>query len=195
MVKKRRTELDIDPELTLAPEPEPEPEVVATSPKPESSATKETSDRKVNKTKLAIITGVVLAFVVISVAGGWSLYQHFADKGPEPKQPEEKIIIPDGATLYQFKPFLINLGENEKAFIVNISFAADMSKAEVGKEIDNNLVLIRENIFQILQGKSAKAFLDERNRRRMAAEITTALNRLIQSGSIKKMFITEMTIQ
>ncbi len=70
-----------------------------------------------------------------------------------------------------------------------------MSKAEVGKEIDNNLVLIRENIFQILQGKPAKVFLDERNRRRMAAEITTALNKLIRSGSIKKMFITEMTIQ
>jgi len=78
---------------------------------------------------------------------------------------------------------------------VKIAFAVEMSEDDVKKEIDRNLVLIRENIYFLLRNKSVTVFKNKRALNRVASEIAVSLNRSIQSGAVLNTYVTRLTIQ
>lgn len=213
MAKKRRTELDVDPALELEPEEEQVAEPAGEEPpKPapeEPKAPEKSPKPKVNKTKLAMIIGGAL---VLAVLGGFIVWMSIGvmdveEEKPKPK-PEDKVAelaIPTAAIvdevkvdlplLYKFEPFLVPVGKKGAQALVKIAFAVEMSEDDVKKEIDRNLVLIRENIYFLLRNKSVTVFKNKRALNRVASEIAVSLNRSIQSGAVLNTYVTRLTIQ
>lgn len=225
MNKKRRTELDIDPtaipykeEEEAAPAKEPEapeekkpPEEKAPPPPAQSKPR-----RKINYFKLLTLALVGGALIILAVAIGFGVTALVTSFLQEPEQVEEKepppppltLPIPEPSTvkkdekadipappLYELKPFFLTKGEGKDKSFVRVGFAAEMTGAEVSKEIERNLVLIRENIYFLLQEKSLDSFENEEKRKRLAVEVAIALNRSIQSGAVNKVLITSLTIE
>ncbi|VAX25003.1 hypothetical protein MNBD_NITROSPINAE02-260 [hydrothermal vent metagenome] len=207
MAKKRRTELDIDTSMAPPPEEEAEPAPVEEpSPADEEKRGEPEPERKINYLKLSIIIGLVVLVVALMGAIGFILLSKSSTepeqeikkekpapiKKPAPRKPVKRHVkIPE---LYQFSPFLIRVGKGEREALVQLDFAVEMSGVAVRKEIDRNLVLIRENIYFLLNSLSLETFTDKKKRRKMAVDVAIILNRSIQSGAVTKTLITGLTI-
>lgn len=205
MAKKRRTELDIDADLAPPPVAEPEPKP-AEEPPPQEEETPVEPKGKINYVKLAIIGGIGLLILIVMGSIGYGVYSKFSEepkqeikeetKASAPKKkllPKTKIKV-DIPELYQFNPFLVRIGKGDKESLIRIDFAVEMSGAEVRKEIERNLVLIRENIYFLLSSQSIQTYTDQKKRRKMAIDVAIILNRSIQSGAVTKTLITGLTV-
>lgn len=208
MAKKRRTELDVDIGTDDIPAPaeagppsEPEPSGET------SSQVEESPSPKINKAKLAMVAGggTVLLVITIILIYGIAKFSSGDDEQKENTEivekiePEVKVVVPqkkvvnqvEGPPLYELKPFIVPISGGT---LVRIELAVEMSGDEVIKEIDRNLVLIRENIYFLLKTKSKEAFLNEMERRKIATDIAIAINRSIQSGAVTKTLVTNIQL-
>ncbi len=204
--KKRRTELDIDPSILAGPEeaaPAP-PEPAEKEPEP-APAPKPVAKRKINKAKLLMVVSVGMGSLSLLAAIGWGVVSYVQSR-PEPvvEVKEEQAAMPQPVPkpviqveippMFEFKPFLTNIGKGGGRHLVKITFTAQMSDVKVSEEIKMNLVLIRENIYYFLQGKTLEDFHNEKKKDRMAVDMAIVLNRSIQSGNITKVLVSGLAI-
>ena len=222
MAKKRRTELDIDPAIVAEPPSQPEKEEAPPPPQAEPTPSEQPAPpgppaeeetppkRKVNYLKLLTLVALGSLLLVVAMALGAGVMMFLLSGSEEPAKkkaaptatertpaPEKKKAAPKipAPPLYQLKPFLVQIGDGKEKSLVRVGFAAEMSRPEVSKEIERNLILIRENIYFILRRKSIDDFMDLEKRRKMAVEVAIALNRSIQSGAVNKVYVTDLTVQ
>ncbi len=175
-------------------------------PPEEEKPAEQAPERKVNFLKLSIIIGLGVLIVTLMGVIGYALLSkspsepQIKKEAPAPapvkkplprKSTKRKIKTPE---LYQFSPFLFRVGKGDKEKLIQVDFAVEMSGGEVRKEIDRNLVLIRENIYFLLSSLSLEMFTDKKKRRKMAVEVAIILNRSIQSGAVTKTLITGLTV-
>jgi len=216
MKKKRRTELDIDPTTIVENEAEAEVEASPTEAAPPApkEAVESTPGKKINYTKLLMLIAAGIALVAVTSAIGFgvvSIVKSLTSEAPKKEAikpappPAPKLDTPTPSPpvatqtvtepIYQLKPFFVPIGKKGEESFVRIEFAAEMTGPEVKKEIERNLVLIRENIFFMLKNLSVEDFTNEKKREKVAVEAAIALNRSIQSGAVNKMLITALTIE
>lgn len=203
MAKKRRTELDIDRDFLSQEQeaPPPPPKASEPPPPPPPPASKR---RKVNKVKLAIVTGVSLATVSLTGAIVW-LAVSFIQSMPEsheeakPKAAQEASPKPKTssvAPMYSLHPFFIPIKEKGVAGgkFARIQFALEMTSTDVQKDVDRNITLVRENVYFMLQGKDKSEFTGREKLEKLAVDVAIAVNRSLQSGGVTRVWITDILI-
>ncbi|MBI3599394.1 MAG: flagellar basal body-associated FliL family protein [Nitrospinae bacterium] len=192
MAKKRKTELDID----LIPAGDKKEEVKTE----EGEGEKEKIKTPLSKKKIIIlISSAVAVILIIAII-------IFFTRKPKKEEPVKKTppaaveIIP----LYSFEPFFVPLSGGEplrqahdvsEGKFLKISVAVELSDKDVTKEIERNIVLLRENIFFILKTKGLKNFQDKNEREKLAKDITTTINMALQAGTVIRLYFTEFLVQ
>ncbi len=185
MAKKRKTELDID----LIPSEE-KKEAVKTEESAEGEAEK--IKAPLSKKKIIIIISSALSVILIITV------IVFLTRKPQKEEPVKKppTVEVEAVPLYSFEPFFIPLsgGESEGKFL-KISVTVELSDKDVTKEIERNIVLLRENIFFILKTKGLKNFQDKNEREKLAKDITTTINMALQAGTVSRLYFTDFLVQ
>jgi len=196
MAKKRRTELDLD--LSSEPLIAEEPEEAVAPPTQEEGAppTEEPSTRPKIPIKLVVIVGALL---FILTALGIAAYL-VLNKPAEVEKIEEEVKNPTPTPIpyeiiitYDLAPFFLpmNFTEGGKEFL-SVQFALQISNEEVRKELDRNLLLIREGILLYIKTKREEDFQNPEKRTDTLSEIKTVINRSLQSGAVKTIFVIEL---
>jgi flagellar basal body-associated protein FliL len=202
--KKRRTELDIDDDILGEEEAEPEESPAEAPPPSPSPPTDAAPKRKINRSKLLLVGGIALGGFVLAAATTWGVLTYLAaDDEPEagstpiptvtptpaPAPPPAQNVKPIPAT-YEFQPFLIPTRDGPDVSFASIRLAVEMTGPEVSKEIDRNLVLVRENIYMVLSEIRIADFDDPDKRKRILVDVAIAVNRSIQSGAAMNTMVT-----
>lgn len=205
--KKQRTELDLDddiPEEEAPPAP-PEEEAPREEPDPKESAVEEESEGEPRFTKKKIIIIASASFGALLLIGGL-LFFFLSGEEKKPAEPVKKIkkepapirsktdlSIPN-PNLYTLEPFIVKLkGDKENRFM-RASFAVMMNEPDVIREIERNLVLVRENIYELLLDLDRSAFTDPDKKEKNLVKVAIAVNRSIQAGAVTKAYLTELTV-
>ena len=192
--KKRKTELDIDstlqpPEAEAAPPPPPpkEPEPVpADAPAPET----ETVKSKPSRRKLFIIAGVSSAVVVLA-AVSLAVYFGGTEEKVEPKTEEKTVEVTDVAAPIvpirklnniPLEPFLLPVMDNNRKGFLRVKFSLLLSNADAVGEVEENLSLMRETIYQFAKLRDLDDFKPTGRRDETIRTLRRLLDRSLQSG-------------
>jgi flagellar basal body-associated protein FliL len=200
MAKKRRTELDIDSEF-LAEKPEEAPPQAAEPPPPERPAKEKRPKKKINKVKLLIVAASGVAAITLTVALVWlaasiftSVSKHKPAPTPPPKQ--EATPAPVVSPVYSLQPFFIPLKEkgSTESKLVKIQFELEMVSPETQRDMDRNIILVRENIYFMLQNKVSADFMDKEKLAKLLVDVAIAVNRSLQSGGVSRVWVTDILV-
>lgn len=196
MAKKRRTELDLD----LSSEPliaeETEEAVAPPTQEEEAPPLEKPSIWPKIPIKLVVLVGALL---FILTALGITAYLVLT-KPAEVEKIEEEVKNPTPTPIpyeplitYDLAPFFLPMDSSEggKEFL-SIQFALEINNEAVRKELDRNLLLIRESILLYIQTKREEDFQNPEKRMDTLSEIKTVINRSLQSGHVKQLFVIEM---
>jgi flagellar basal body-associated protein FliL len=202
MAKKRRTELDIDSDF-LAEKPEEAPPKEVAPPPPDKPAKEKHPKKKVNKVKLLIVAASGIAAVTLTVALVWlgasvftSAPKHKPAPPPPPPPKEEAKPVPVVSAVYSLQPFFIPLKEKgaTESKLVKIQFELEMVSPETQRDMDRNIILVRENIYFMLQNKVRADFLDKEKLAKLSVDVAIAVNRSLQSGGVSRVWITDILV-
>ena len=205
MAKKRRTELDIDSELLADKSEEASPKITEpAAPPPPKPAEEKRPRKKINKLKLLIVIASGAAATTLTVALVWlavSLFssvtvKHEAPPPATPKPKQEAKPALDIAPVYPLQPFFIPLKEkgSTEGRLAKIQFDIEMVSPETQRDMDRNIILVRENIYFMLQNKTAADFMDKEKLGRLTVDVAIAVNRSLQSGGVSRVFVTDLLI-
>lgn len=158
----------------------------------EGGGEKEAIKAPLSKKKVIITVSSAIAVILIITA---VLLFNPKPKKEEPVKKPQPVEI-EAIPLYSFEPFFIPLsgGESEGKFL-RISVAVELSDNDVTKEIERNIVLLRENIFFLLKTKGLKNFQDKNEREKLAKDITTTINMVLQAGTVNRLYFTDFLVQ
>ena len=203
MVKKRRTELDIDKDLAPEAPPPPPPAPAAPPPVVEEPPAPPLPGKKVNKIKLLILIGVGSAALILSGLLIWGIItlvssmQSAKKAPPPPPQKKEKKVEAPKPNIYTLQPFFMPLGNKlgGKSHFVRIQFSLETSSPAVEKDIERNMTLVRENIFFLLKDKEESDFKGEDKLKQLSVDVAISINRSIQSGGIMRAYIAEIVLE
>lgn len=204
--KKQRTELDLDDDIPEEePTAPPAPEQPKEEPAPKETAAEEESEGEPRFTKKKIIIIASASFGALVLIGGL-LFFFMSGEEKKPAEPVKKIkkepapirsktdlAIP-APDLYTFEPFIVKLKGDKEGRFMRAQFAVMMNEPDVIREIERNLVLVRENIYDLLLDLDRDSFTDPDKKEKNLIKVAIAVNRSIQAGAVTKAYITELTI-
>jgi flagellar basal body-associated protein FliL len=201
MAKKRRTELDIDSDF-LAEKPEEAPPKQGEPPAPPQPAEAKHPKKKINKVKLLIVVGSGTAATTLTVALVWLAVSFFASATkhkpvtPPPPPKQEAAPAPVVAPVYPLAPFFIPLKEkgSTESKLVKIQFEIEMVSQATQRDMDRNIILVRENIYFMLQNKAISDFMDKEKLAKLTVDVAIAVNRSLQSGGVTRVWVTDILI-
>jgi flagellar FliL protein len=191
MPKTRKTELDID----LVPEAEKkDAEKKDDIEREEKSVEKIKSKGFFSKKKILIFSALAIILVLAITISIFLIYK----KSPPIKvEPVKKTKSEEGETvpIYSFEPFFIPVkhGDSEERFL-KISLSIELSDKDVTREVEKNITFLRENILFILKAKGLKNFQEKDERERLTKDIVSAINLILQTGTVVRLYFTEFLI-
>ena len=205
---RRTTELDIDFSLEELEDVKEEVEEAPPEEEPEELPQEEASFFEKNKKLiiiavavfLSIIITVIIYFVFIKTDEPVQEEKKEEVKKEEPKKEEplpivekKKEYVPP--VTYEVKPFLIPIKKEGEIQFLNIALYFILSNEYVKKDLDKNIITLRQNIIYVLRRKDESDFQDTLKKERMKQEIITAANRVLQRGSVYKVFFTSFFLR
>lgn len=204
MAKKRRTELDIDSDFLAEKPDEVPPKMGEPSPTP-PPAKEKPPKKKINKVKFLIVTASGVAATTLTVALVWltiSILTSVAKNKPATPPPppptpkQEARPAPVFSPVYSLQPFFIPIKEKGSAesALVKIQFELEMVSPETQRDMDRNIILVRENIYFMLQNKARIDFMDKEKLAKLSVDVAIAVNRSLQSGGVSRVWITDILI-
>lgn len=136
---------------------------------------------------------IIIAVVVIAVAGGFAGYSGFIAKGkPEDAQKKETNIKTKGA-LIPVDPFIVNLTDHGRYIKVTMQFeVADASNQEMVKQKVPNL---RDAVITLLSSKSLDSISGPDGKFQLKDELLLRANNAMGGEVFKNIYFTEFVIQ
>jgi len=162
---------------------------------------------------ILIASQVVLVGVAVVVLKMMSGAKHVEEaKHEEPTEAEQKVDpskIKDPKTVagpqYKLQPFIVNLiddGRGPRFLKVEINFELEVppgSKPEteppVKAELDSRANQVRDELLMLLTSKRQTDIESSDGKRILRDEIFTRINKILVTGSIRKVFFTEFVVQ
>ena len=213
MVKKRKTELDIDTSFQIE-TPEVEVEEAEAPPPPleepvEEASPEETeeTEKKPSRRNIYIIAGLAVAVIALagitySVIFGGSLPEETVTEKEtmdettiedETAAPETVVpLIPlHNITL---EPFILPIGDGEGGGFFQIRFTLELSNEDAVAEVEENLSILRESIFVFLKRHKVEDFTKPSKRKDTILSLTRQLDRSLQNGRVNAVLVTELKI-
>ena len=196
--KTRKTELDIDltiqpPVAPPPPPPKPEPEpVVEPEPAPEPI------EKKPSKLKfyiIAALSSALLLLVVITAAIYFGTAKKTSQQVIEEKPlPVTATAPPKELNNLPLKPFFLPITQNNRKGFLRVKFSLLLSNGDTLVEAEENLLLIRETIYQFAKRHEPDDFKPTGKRDETMQKLRQLLDRSLQNGRVENILITEFIL-
>lgn len=162
---------------------------------------------------ILIASQVVLVGVAVVVLKMMSGAKHAEEaKQEEPTEAEQKVDpakIKDPKTVagpqYKLQPFIVNLiddGRGPRFLKVEINFELEVppgakpdEEVAVKAELDSRANQVRDELLMLLTSKRQTDIESSDGKRILRDEIFTRINKILVTGSIRRVFFTEFVVQ
>ncbi len=151
-----------------------------------------------------LLIGGVVGFLMMGSEEAPPSLEELAKPVEDPKITEEKkqaLREAEAPKFYDLEPFFLPLVEKkqETGQFVHIRIHLQMSNIKLNEEIDTVLPLIRQTIYEILERKRPRDYLNPKKpiKERLKSEIVTSANTLLVTGSgkINDVYFSEFIIR
>lgn len=190
----KKVELDLDDAPFLQPEqkePEKLPEAVAAAADVPAEDEEAAKAAKAKKKKLLLIIGAALLLVVILALAAvwWFVLRTPPPPPPEPPKPEVIVVPstpapePSKEIVKEFAPFIVpqKSSKGEQVFLI-CKFSALLSSPTVEREMQQNLLALRDAIYFYLRSKDNSFLTDARNGPAIKKDLLGVINDYLTQG-------------
>jgi len=147
--------------------------------------------------QLVVVVGLIVAFTVLSGHKD----EHAEEAGPtveEQKLDPSKVKDPSALIGPQFEleEFLVNLIDDGRGpRYLKVSMKFELESEEVRPEVEGRLAQVRDEILLLLTSKRVSDVEGSDGKRILKDEIFTRVNKILVTGRIKRVYITDFVIQ
>ncbi len=182
-----KVELDLDDAPFLRePEEKPLPPVERRSSAPAPVV------QEAPKSKKKLIIGGIGLFVVLAAAAVWWFFFRVPPPVVEPPKPEVIVVKPPEAApveqdfIFELEPFWVPVKDEQgnTNFLV-CRFSTIAKKEMVNKEIEKQLMTVRDAMYYYLRNKSLDFLLAVANRETIKKDLTSVVNSYLTQGQIE----------
>lgn len=154
------------------------------------------------KKKLIIIGAIGLLLILI--IGGVAGYFLFLKEEPAPEQPKDPgldVPVPELNQKSEIGPmvdiseFIVNIISEENNHYVKAALTLELDSEEVTEEVNKRMPQIRDSILLLVGNKTYEELQDLQGKRQLKAELTSKINAILQSGSVKSIYFTDFVVQ
>lgn len=153
---------------------------------------------------LGVIRFCVLFIMSISIM--WTMDNLFLSPHPtawaEEEAPAEGEAPPEGAqqetaldVFLKLEPFIVNLKGNGMKRYLKTTIAIEVEEREVKEELEMLTPKLRDTILFVLTSKSYNDLFSNEGKIALKHELIAHINRILKSGTIKAIYITDFIIQ
>jgi len=159
------------------------------------------------KGKLGLI--LIIAIVLILAGGGayvwffiWNAPSETA-AGTNQASGEERsntarsgsATSPEIGPLFPFRSFIVNLQEREGERYLKVTVELEMEQETLKDELTKRTPQIQDTIIALLSSKSYEEISSLSGKQVLKAEIKARVNRVLTTGSIRRVYFTEFVVQ
>jgi flagellar protein FliL len=153
------------------------------------------------KKKLIIIGAVAL---ILIIGGATAAYFLLLKKDPvqeAPTDPGLDVPVPelnqksDIGPMVDISEFIVNIISEEENHYVKASLTLELDTDQVTEEVNKRMPQIRDSILLLVGNKTYEELQDLQGKRQLKAELTSKINAILQSGSVKSIYFTDFVVQ
>jgi len=200
----QKVDLDLDDAPFLEDEEEPEPEAPAPSVEPETAD--ETAPAPWWKKKKIVLPAGAGILLVIAAAVYFLL---FAEEEPPPPPPPPPVSQEEPAPepapppepvapelTIVMDPFLVEVLDSKgQTRFLTVKFAAVTTNADLEKEMQANVVVLRDAIYYYLKNKNLTFLTDDKNGEILKKDVLSVVNQFLSSGQLENLQIEEYLVK
>lgn len=99
------------------------------------------------------------------------------------------------ATTYPLEPFIVNIYDGQEMRYLRVKVEFDTSKPEAKTELDSRQAAVRDAILILLTTKTMQDIQDLQGKNQLRDEIFTAVNKIVPSGIVNRVYFTDFVVQ
>jgi len=145
---------------------------------------------------------LILAMVYICSMDHFLPHNTDAWAAEEEAKPEDEAAAAEEAqqnaiqdVFLKLDPFIVNLKGNGMKRYLKTSIAIEVEQPVVKKELEMLIPKVRDTILFVLTSKSYNDLFSNEGKIALKHELTAHINRILSSGTIKAIYITDFIIQ
>ena len=108
---------------------------------------------------------------------------------------EDSKPLSDIGVLYPLDTFTAKLKSDQGYHYLKATFSLELTDEELTTELDNKSAVIRDRIIRILSSKTFEQVSSKKGKQKLSNKIKDTINRMINYGSVKSIYITEFVVQ
>ena len=155
------------------------------------------------KKKLIIIIGGVVLLLLLLVGGAASYFLFFKEEPPPEKPADPGLDVPvpelnqksDIGPMVDISEFIVNIISDEENHYVKAALTLELDSDKVTEEVNKRMPQIRDSILLLVGNKTYEELQDLQGKRQLKAELTSKINAILQSGSVKSIYFTDFVVQ
>lgn len=153
------------------------------------------------KKKIIIIAAIALIVVLLAAGGGFFLYMKMKPKAEEKNDPTQEVPVPELNKSAEIGPmvdieeFIVNIISAENNHYVKAALTLELTNEPAKEEVTKRMPQVRDSILLLVGNKTYDELQDLQGKKQLKAELTSKLNAILQSGSVKSIFFTDFVVQ
>ncbi len=154
------------------------------------------------KKKIIIIGAVVLILLLAGLgAAGYFLYFKKDPEAEQPVDPGLDVPVPqlnqksEIGPMVDISEFIVNIISEENNHYVKAALTLELDNEPVVEEVNKRMPQIRDSILLLVGNKTYEELQDLQGKRQLKAELTSRINAVLQSGSVRAIYFTDFVVQ
>ncbi len=154
------------------------------------------------KKKIIIIAAAVL-LILLAGLGAAGYFFFFKDKAETEKPVDPGLDVPvpqlnqksDIGPMVNINEFIVNIISEENNHYVKASLTLELDNESASEEVEKRMPQIRDSILLLVSNKTYDELQDLQGKRQLKAELSSKINAILQSGSVRSIYFTDFVVQ
>lgn len=114
---------------------------------------------------------------------------------PKPVVVPNSVVRDSVSTVYSLEPFIVQLYDGQNLRYLKVKIELEMVNPSVKNELDGQLGFIRDAILVALTTRTLQEVQDAQGENALRSEIASAINKLVGSRKVEKVYFTDFVVQ
>lgn len=147
------------------------------------------------KKKKGLLRWIILALVLVLLAGGGFLGYKFFMGPDDDEAAEDRPVDPRSTEIVELEPFVVNLADPLGRRYLRTRLQVEVIDRSAARDVERFMPRVRDSIILLLSSKSY-ADLDSMEKKiQLRNEIVERLNQFIGQGKVVKVYFSEFVVQ